>query len=127
MLDRRGTRTYVPGVPYVCVGRRFLAVLVDWLLSLVWTIPFSEVVRTPGHVQYRLVNGRFLVVTLIWFGYYAVMETAVGATVGKLVTGIRVVRGDGSKPDLATSLKRTVLRIIDGFPFVFPYLVGAIA
>jgi uncharacterized RDD family membrane protein YckC len=127
MLDRRDTRTYVRGVPYVGVGRRFLAVLVDWLLSLVWTNPFSEVVRTPGHVQYRLVNGRFLVVTLLWFGYYVVMETAVGATVGKLVTGIRVVRGDGSKPDLATSLKRTVLRVVDGFPFVLPYLVGAIA
>jgi uncharacterized RDD family membrane protein YckC len=127
MLDRRDARAYVRDVPYVSVGRRFLAVLVDMLLSLAWTIPFSEVVRTPGHVQYRLVNGRFLAVILIWLVYYAVMETAVGATVGKLVTGIRVVRRDGSKPDLATSLKRTVLRVVDGFPFVLPYLVGAIA
>jgi uncharacterized RDD family membrane protein YckC len=108
------------------VGRRFLAFLVDLILSAVWSAPFAEVVRTPGHVQYRLVNGRFGAVTLIWFLYYVVMETAFGGTVGKLVTGIRVVRQDGSKPDLTTSLKRTVLRIVDGFPYVIPYLVGAI-
>jgi uncharacterized RDD family membrane protein YckC len=113
-------------VPYVGVGRRFLAFLVDLILSVVWNAPFAEVVRTPGHVQYRLVNGRFGAVALIWFLYYVVMETAFGGTVGKLVTGIRVVRQDGSKPDLVTSLKRTLARVVDGFPYVIPYLVGAI-
>jgi uncharacterized RDD family membrane protein YckC len=113
-------------VPYVSVGRRFLAFVVDLILSTVWSAPFTEVVRTPGHVEYRLVGGRFVAVTLIWFVYYVAMETAVGGTVGKLVTGIRVVGRDGSKPDLAASLKRTVLRAVDGFPYVIPYLVGAI-
>ena len=113
-------------MPYAGVGRRFLAFLVDLILSVAWSAPFGEVVRTPGHVQYRLVNGRFGAVTLIWFLYYVVMETAFGGTVGKLVMGIRVVRQDGSKPDLATSLKRTLARVVDGFPYVIPYLVGAI-
>jgi uncharacterized RDD family membrane protein YckC len=125
-LTRPGPAPTFPNVPYVGVGRRFLAFLVDLILSAVWSVPFAEIVRTPGHVEYRLVNGRLGAVTLIWFLYYVVLETAFGGTVGKLVAGIRVVRQDGSKPDLTASLKRTVLRVVDGFPYVIPYLVGAI-
>jgi uncharacterized RDD family membrane protein YckC len=127
LLDLPTGRTYRQDVPYVKVGRRFLAFLADWVLSVVWTFPFTQVVRSPGHVQYQLRNGRFLAVAAIWFVYYVAMETWVGGTVGKLLLGIRVVRADGSKPDLATSLKRTALRVVDGFPYVLPYLVGAIA
>lgn len=47
--------------------------------------------------------------------YFVLMEGYLGQTLGKMVTGIAVVREDGSGvPGLASALIRTVLRIVDG-------------
>jgi uncharacterized RDD family membrane protein YckC len=127
VLARRGTAAYGRPVPYVGVGRRFLAFLIDYLLSLVWTAPFADVDRSPGHFRASLTGGPFLAVVLIWFTYYVVMETAFGGTIGKLAMGLRVVRADGTPLDLAAIVKRTLARAIDGIPYGLPYLVGAIA
>lgn len=57
--------------------------------------------------------------------YNVAMELTVGATVGKLVVGVRVVMADGSKITPGASILRNLLRIVDWLPFF--YLVGAIA
>jgi uncharacterized RDD family membrane protein YckC len=46
-----------------------------------------------------------------------------GATIGKMVLGLRVVKLDGSRISWKESIIRTLLRIIDG---LFGYLLGAI-
>ncbi|MFL5661319.1 MAG: RDD family protein, partial [Ktedonobacteraceae bacterium] len=46
-----------------------------------------------------------------------------GATLGKMVVGLRVVKLDGSPISWSESVIRNLLRIIDG---IFFYLVGAI-
>ena len=42
------------------------------------------------------------------------------------ITGLRVVREDGSKPGFVKALVRWVLWIVDGFPYVIPGLTGFI-
>jgi len=51
------------------------------------------------------------------------MEGLVGATIGKMVLGMRVTKVDGSPCDLQAALIRNILRIVDALPF---YLIGAI-
>lgn len=57
--------------------------------------------------------------TLFGFGtfvaYYVLCEWLGGATLGKLLLGLRVVRTDGSPCGLGATLLRTVIRPFDGF------------
>jgi len=109
----------------VGVGRRFLATLVDAVLGFAWTFPFVEIERSPGYFRAELVGNAFVAVVIITVVYYIVMEALFGATVGKFVTGIRVVRADGRRVDGVAALLRNVVRIVDFLPFA--YLIGAIA
>ena len=113
---------------HVGVGRRFAALLVDGLVSLVWTIPLSHVSTTsnPRTLTIDLAGARGWIVVAIWFVYLTAMEAGIGATLGKLALGIRVVREDGGSIDLRRSLVRNLARAVDGLPWVLPYLVGAI-
>lgn len=54
---------------------------------------------------------------LILIMYYIPMETIFGFTVGKLVTGTRVVNENGEKPNLVQVILRTVARFIPFEPF----------
>lgn len=61
-----------------------------------------------------------LVTALVYVVYCGILEYASGKTIGKILVGTRVVRADGSKPDLPTIIKRSLSRII---PFdVFSFL-----
>lgn len=71
--------------------------------------------------------GRFWLVTvviaLLWFG---VLPGLTGWTPGKLLTGLRVVRPDGSGAGVGRNLLRALLWVVDGFPYILPGLVGFI-
>jgi uncharacterized RDD family membrane protein YckC len=45
-------------------------------------------------------------------------------TVGKRLFSIRVSTHDGLKPTWRQSFIRNILRLIDGFPYLIPYLLG---
>jgi uncharacterized RDD family membrane protein YckC len=54
--------------------------------------------------------------------YYVLLEGYLGQTLGKMVTGIKVVsEATGQAPGLAAAAIRTALRIVDG---LIDYLVG---
>jgi uncharacterized RDD family membrane protein YckC len=108
---------------YVGVGRRFLALLVDFIISFVWMVPFLDVQSGSGYFHAELGGGGSAAWVAISVVYFTLMEGFFGATVGKFATGIRVVREDGTKADVGAALIRNVLRIVDG---LFLYLVGAI-
>jgi uncharacterized RDD family membrane protein YckC len=55
--------------------------------------------------------------------YFIIMEALLGATVGKLLLKLRVVKDDGSAIGWRESIARNVLRLIDGLAL---YLVGFI-
>ena len=47
---------------------------------------------------------------------YVILQGLAGWTIGKLLTGIRVVREDGSRPGLVKALVRWLFWIVDGLP-----------
>lgn len=112
---------------YISVGRRFVAILIDGLISLVWVIPTSNIQTGNGQLHVSSTGPPFLLNVAIWIGYFTLFEALLGATPGKLAVGIRVVRSDGSKLDAGSALLRNVLRVVDAIPFVIPYLVAAVA
>lgn len=60
-----------------------------------------------------------------FFLYYVLLEWAFGGTLGKLATGIRVVKSNGQPLDFKASLIRNAMRVIDFLPF--SYIVGIIS
>lgn len=105
------------------VGIRAVATIIDivifWALSFIVAIVTGE---TSG-AGFALGTLGSCLVGIIALGYYIVMETMYGGTVGKLALGLKVVKEDGSALDWQTSIVRTLLRIIDG---LFFYLIAAI-
>lgn len=112
---------------YIGVGRRFLALVIDAIVFGIASTPFVETTHRPGYYRFELTGSRAVVPFLLWLAYFIVMEASLGATLGKLAMGIRVVKPDGSKLDWGSASIRNVARLVDGFPYVVPYVVGAIA
>jgi hypothetical protein len=50
---------------YVGVGRRFIAVVIDGIIGLVWTYPFLDIDRSPNYLHAQLRGGGF-------FGVFAI-------------------------------------------------------
>lgn len=58
--------------------------------------------------------------------YWTACERLWGATIGKRLFSIRVVDGDGGRPTWRQALIRNLMRLVDGFPYLLPYLLGFI-
>jgi uncharacterized RDD family membrane protein YckC len=112
---------------YISVGRRFVALLIDAIVLGIAATPFAETTRGPGYLRIQLVGGRSVWPILVWLAYFVVLEATLGATLGKLAMGIRVVKPDGSKLDWGSAFIRNLARLVDAFPYVIPYLVGSVA
>jgi uncharacterized RDD family membrane protein YckC len=112
---------------YISVGRRFFALLIDAIVFGIASAPFVQTTHRPGYYRFELTGGRAVVPFLLWLAYFIVMEASLGATLGKLAMGIRVVKPDGSKLDWGSAFIRNLARLVDAFPYAIPYLVGAIA
>src|SRR3989304_5069698 len=67
----------------------------------------------------NLSGGAAVVYFLIVFGYYLVMESLTGQTVGKKLMGLRVAAVDGSLTWGKGAL-RTIVRIGEGLPAFYP-------
>ena len=105
------------------LARRSIACAVDAATLILWVtiLARSLALAFPSAVPY-LSWTLFLV---FCFSYRIVGEGLYGLTIGKVLTGLRVVDArSGSIPGLRAAIYRTLLRPIDGFPGV--YLVGAV-
>jgi uncharacterized RDD family membrane protein YckC len=103
-------------------GRRVVATLIDGIVLgfLGGTVTVGTNTTASDLELTRLSTGGSLVLLL----YYVLMESLLGRTVGKLITGIRVVdEATGNRPGVGAAIVRTLLRLIDG---LFGYLVGFI-
>ena len=108
----------------VGVGLRAVATLIDLVLLGVVAYVLAALTGQTTDEGFMLQGAPAFGFFLIAIGYYTVMEAQFGWTVGKLLTGLRVVQVDGTRLDWKASIIRNVLRVIDG---LFFYLVAAIA
>jgi uncharacterized RDD family membrane protein YckC len=126
------------------VGRRVGAFLIDLLVTTALntalffalaekrdTTPESGLHITSGDEVWAITGGTaglYILFTLA-FGllWWVVLPGLKGWTVGKRITGIRVVDAQGRCPaGLGRNLVRQFLWVADGFPYLIPYLTGFI-
>jgi len=107
------------------LGPRFVALVVDFIVFCIFFFPVTKLVKgtwlmTPG--DHDWVSGWFVtdplcvVFLFVMLLYFVVLEGLIGATLGKMVVGIRVVGTDGSRTGIGRSVVRNLLRMIDGLP-----------
>lgn len=118
--------------------RRLGALILDFLFfSIVLTVvnnvygitvvtsgpPLSPV----GMVAYytTTVGVAWPVQTLLWLVYYIVPESLFGASMGKMLCGLCVVRVDGRPLGIGAVVARNVLRLVDVLPGL--YLIGGLS
>ena len=112
---------------YVGVGRRLVATLVDAIIIGILFGVISgllSIQQGPMSDSFEVLGTSNIASVAVGIVYYAALEAATGATIGKRLLGLRVVMVDGTPVDWTSSIIRNVLRIIDFLP-VF-YLLGAI-
>lgn len=108
---------------YIGVGRRAVAVIIDMIIFFIIGYIIALFTDDTTSAGYQMEGGPAFLLFLLVLLYYVVLEATLGATLGKMLLGIRVAKVDGSSISWSASLIRNVLRIVDGFLF---YLVGAI-
>ncbi len=118
--------------------RRFRALLLDLvvfsiLLSVVnFVYGVSQVTSgsppngQPGSFFYTTVTAvAWPWLSLLWMAYYIVPESLYGASLGKMLLGLRVVHVDGGPLGLGSIVTRNVLRFVDVLPGF--YLIGGLS
>lgn len=111
------------GIPQTAsLGLRFANLIVDRIavVGLVFGVSFaigmfggmSGVDWVEGAGQYIIGFGTTIL-------YYAACESVFGRTLGKLVTGTKVIGEHGGKPSFGKALLRTLCRFIPFEPFSF--------
>jgi uncharacterized RDD family membrane protein YckC len=120
--------------PSEAFGSRVFAGVIDILIWLVLFIVAAKIFGTTTHPLNGSTQGTYLYLSgapfLLFVGleltYFIIFEWRFGGTVGKLLVGARVVDEKGQRITLKQSVMRNVLRAVDAFPYVPPYLIGLI-
>jgi uncharacterized RDD family membrane protein YckC len=105
-------------------GRRFLNFLVDYFGFILFSMVVGALVGVvyPSAI-YALQDAGTLVNYVVGIPlmtlYYLSQEALFGRTLGKLVTGTRVVTAEGGTPGIGQLLGRTFARFIPFEPFSF--------
>jgi uncharacterized RDD family membrane protein YckC len=116
-------------------GLRIVAGIIDAVvLGVVFVIMsalFGESESSSGDggasFEVNLSGGPFIIFLLMSLAYYLFPEAMTGQTLGKKIMRLKVVSLDGGTLSWGKVAMRTILRIIDGFPWIIPYLVGIIS
>jgi uncharacterized RDD family membrane protein YckC len=106
-----GLTPFTVGVPI-----RAVAIMLDFLAISALTYLLSRIGLGS--------TGSLMLWPVLSIGYYTVYEALTGATLGKQLLGLCVVRLDGSPIGWRESLVRNVARVVDAFAF---YLVAAVS
>lgn len=111
---------------YAGLWHRSLAFVADLLLFCALFFPITRAVKgvwVMAANDHRWANGMFITDPLcigflaVMFMYYVFLEGLLGATFGKWLLGLRVVRtAGGGRPGLSKAAVRNTLRLVDGLP-----------
>lgn len=94
---------------------RFFNFVIDWVMQMILVVLFSVAIslmgseRVIGHFE-RLPG--FVLGFLAMCCYYIPMESIFGRTVGKFITGTKVVNEVGAPPSFAQVVGRTLSRVL---------------
>ncbi len=111
--------------PFAGLWPRFLALVIDFLLFCATFFPVTRLVTGSWILSsdaHQWKYGWFITDPLcisflfVMLLYFAVLEGMAGATLGKWVVGLRVVRTGGGRPGLTRGFLRNMLRLVDGLP-----------
>ena len=125
-----------PAPRVVGVAPRAIAAAIDAIASgLLIGLPLAlfagdktTTVDGTSSTTYWTLDARgFWAWVVLTLGYFIAFEAFFGGTIGKAVLGLRVRYRDGDPIDFSASFVRNVLRLVDCFPFVLPYLLGALS
>lgn len=108
---------------YVGVGRRAVAIIIDAFVYFILAWIIASATGGTTSTGFELNGGPAFLSFILFLAYYVGLEATRGATLGKMLLGLRVLKEDGSPVDIQAALIRNILRIVDG---LFVYLVGAI-
>jgi uncharacterized RDD family membrane protein YckC len=116
----------IDGMRLASRGRRITNLTIDdivyYLIIAAVLVPIGVAVGAETLTQYFLDMSfvtRWLLFGVVRVGYYFLCEATTGRTVGKLVSGTRVVTESGGKPTTLQILQRTLSRMVPFEPFSF--------
>lgn len=119
------------GQDYKGIWIRFAAQIIDGILPVIVSAPLLYLTLTsfwlteiiPGLDPMYLIAAAYF--ASIQFVYFLVLEGLTGTTIGKRIFKMKVTKEDGSKCGVGPSFVRNILRLVDGVPYLVPYVLGA--
>lgn len=120
----------VPTPETATMQARGKALAIDALIGLgvfiLLSIIYGGVSSSNGLLRIKISLPPLLMASVLWLGYMSWMEGKHGASLGKRATGLSVVMEDDGEPvHWEAALTRNLMRFLDAFPYVVPYVVGA--
>jgi uncharacterized RDD family membrane protein YckC len=110
---------------------RAIALGIDALIGLgafiLLAIIYGGFSSSNGLLRIKISAPPLLMTTVLWLAYMTWMEAKNGASIGKRARGLRVVMEDGEPVTPEAALTRNLMRFLDAFPYVVPYVVGVYA
>ncbi|MCL5245996.1 RDD family protein [Cellulophaga sp. 20_2_10] len=95
------------------LGDRMLAFIIDSIVIFIYSL-LMFFLLVYMNIVFEDAWHLYLIVMLPSFFYYLILETFMnGATVGKRIMSIRVVKIDGSTPNFSSYFIRWIMRIVD--------------
>lgn len=111
------------------IPQRAVAIFIDGLIIFAIYFAVAAIVSlTAGSSGLFYFYNSNLVNLGVWFfsfAYFACFESLNQGTPGKHIMGLRVKHLDGRELTGKEAFLRTLLRLVDGFPYFIPYALGA--
>jgi uncharacterized RDD family membrane protein YckC len=103
---------------YASMGVRFANYVIDTVARILLRIPLGMVMTSAGIASNDFIS-RVAIQSVMILVYSTLLEGLFGVTIGKLITGTRVVDELGNRPTFGQILGRSFTRLVPFEPFSF--------
>jgi uncharacterized RDD family membrane protein YckC len=108
----QSTPDAVAEVRFASKAQRFVNLIVDETCAILFAVLVGGVLGVFGDTDKPNEGMIQLLVICLFCGYYIALEALTGRTIGKLVTGTKVVSADGRPPSFGQIVGRTAARFL---------------